>query len=93
MSQPNVSLPCHTPGALHDELHCVLECPSISETRLRYPALFGAGAGAQDMRTLFGDETLTLVAPGLASFVHNLLHVGQQSTLDSMALPRPVATT
>ena len=23
---------CHTPGALHDELHYVLECPSISET-------------------------------------------------------------
>ena len=82
---------CHTPGALHDELHCVLECPSISETRLRYPALFGAGAGARDMRTLFGVMRLWLLP--LASFVHNLLHVGQQSTLDSMALPRPIATT
>jgi hypothetical protein len=34
---------CHTPGALHDELHCTLECPHLSNTRLRYPALFGAG--------------------------------------------------
>ena len=39
---------------------------------------------------LFGDEIL--VAP-LASFVQNMLHVGQQSTPDSLALPRPVATT
>ena len=61
---------CHTPGALHDELHCVLECPHISQARRRYPILFGAGVAARDMRTLFTDETL--VAP-LASFVHNLL--------------------
>ena len=62
---------CHTPGALHDELHCVLECPHIAHVRRRYPILFGSGVGTHvDMRTLFTDETL--VAP-LASFVHNMM--------------------
>jgi hypothetical protein len=30
-----------------------LECPHLSNTRLRYPALFGAGQVGTDMRTLF----------------------------------------
>jgi hypothetical protein len=35
---------CRAPlNALHDELHCTLECPHLSNTRLRYPTLFGAG--------------------------------------------------
>ena len=59
---------CRTPGAVHDELHCVLECPHLSQTRLRYPALFGPGTDA-DMRTLFTSEHL---AAPLASFVHSL---------------------
>ena len=42
-----------------------------------YLALFGAADGAQDMCTLFGDETL--IAPLLASFsrVYNRFNVGQ----------------
>ena len=58
---------CHTPDALHDELHCVMECPHLSQTRVQYPALFGPGTGPQDMRALFTAENL--VGP-LASFVH-----------------------
>jgi Reverse transcriptase (RNA-dependent DNA polymerase) len=59
---------CRTPGAVHDELHCVMECPHISQTRLRYPALFGPRSDERDMRTLFTDEVL---AAPLASFVHS----------------------
>jgi hypothetical protein len=43
---------------LHDELHCTLECPHLSNTRLRYPTLFGAGQVGTDMRTLFTAELL-----------------------------------
>jgi hypothetical protein len=72
---------CSTPGALHDERHCVLECPHLAEARLRYPVLFGQGTETRDMHTLFTDERL--VAP-LASFVHNLpdtnIHIGTAST-------------
>jgi hypothetical protein len=58
---------CRTPGALHDERHCVFECPHLAPLRLRYPGLFGPGTESRDMRMLFTDERL--VAP-LASFVH-----------------------
>jgi Reverse transcriptase (RNA-dependent DNA polymerase) len=61
---------CRTPNAMHDELHCMLECPHLSQTRDLYPALFGpAGTGPRDMRTLFTAENL--VGP-LASFIHSL---------------------
>jgi hypothetical protein len=56
---------CRTPNALHDELHCTLECPHLSNTRLRYPTLFGAGQVGTDMRTLFTAEHL---AAPMASF-------------------------
>ena len=59
---------CRTPGALHDELHCTLECPHLSNTRLQYPALFGAGQVGTNMRTLFTAEHL---AAPMASFVHS----------------------
>jgi Reverse transcriptase (RNA-dependent DNA polymerase) len=59
---------CRTPDALHDELHCTLECPHLSNTRLRYPTLFGAGQVGADMRTLFTAEHL---AAPMASFVHS----------------------
>jgi hypothetical protein len=59
---------CRAPNALHDELHCTLECPHLSNTRLRYPALFGADQVGTDMRTLFTAEHL---AAPLASFVHS----------------------
>lgn len=48
-------------------------------------AWFVAKAVAQEMWTLFGDETR---AAPLASFVHKLLHIGQQSLILFMALPR-----
>jgi hypothetical protein len=60
---------CRTPGAVHDEQHCILECPHLSQTRLRYPTLFGPGTETRDMRTLFTDERL---AAPLASFVHSM---------------------
>ena len=67
---------CRTPGAVHDELHCILECPHLSQTRLRYPALFGPGADP-DMRTLFTSEHL---AAPLASFVHSLPAVDDEQS-------------
>ena len=57
---------------MHDELHCVFECPHLSHTRLQYPALpFGSEGRVQDadMRKVFTAENL--VAP-LASFVHSI---------------------
>ena len=63
---------CHTPDSMHDELHCVFECPHLSHTRLQYPALpFGSDGRVQDadMRKVFTAENL--VAP-LASFVHSI---------------------
>jgi hypothetical protein len=67
---------CRTPDAVHDELHCVFECPHLSQSRLRYPALFGPNMRNANMRTLFTDQTL--VAP-LAAFVHSLPTVATEA--------------
>lgn len=61
---------CRAPGAVQDELHCILECSHFSQKRLQYPRLFTLGAAAPDMRMLFTDGSLT--GP-LASFVHMVL--------------------
>jgi hypothetical protein len=54
---------------MHCMMNCIArECPHLSNTRLRYPALFGAGQVGTDMRTLFTAEHL---AAPLASFVHS----------------------
>ena len=60
---------CRSPDALHDEKHCIMECPHLSQTRAQYPALFGPGTELLDMRALFTAENL--VGP-LASFVQSL---------------------
>jgi hypothetical protein len=73
---------CRTPGAVHDELHCVMECPHLSETRLRYPALFGSGPG--DMRMLFTDAGLS--AP-LASFVHRMATITAEHSGTALTQP------
>ena len=62
---------CRSPEAVHDELHCVLECPHVSPVRLQFPALFAAG-GPADMRTLFTDGSYSCA---LASFVYRLLRL------------------
>jgi hypothetical protein len=72
---------CSTQGAkVQDELHCVLECPHFSQTRLQYPALFpGTGWSDSDMRRLFVDGAL---ARPLASFAFSVLKelaAGQQA--------------
>jgi hypothetical protein len=50
--------------------HFTLECPHHSQTRLRYPTLFGPGTETRDMRTLLTDERMA--APLAAPFVHSL---------------------
>jgi hypothetical protein len=62
---------CHTPAAVQDEPHCMLECSHFSHLRLQYTAtLFPAGWSQSDMRRLFIDGDLTRP---LASFAHALL--------------------
>ena len=75
---------CRSPEAVHDELHCVLECPHVSPIRLRFPVLFAAGVSA-DMRTLFTDESCScalasLVCIGYCDFV---TRIGQEWTINS----------
>jgi hypothetical protein len=84
----NLTCPwCHTLCALHDERHCVLECPHlVAQARLRYPTVYGPGTEARDMRTMFTAERFGLpLCLRLCTTSHT------QNFM--LALPQGVATT
>lgn len=63
---------CNAPGAVQDEMHCMLECSHFSSQRPQYPSLFcQTGSAPADMRMLFTDGERTRA---LASFVHMMLN-------------------
>jgi hypothetical protein len=73
---------------VQDELHCMLECPSLDDVRTAYPRLFPPGAPATHpdhnatLRGMFTDPAL--VRP-LASFVHT--HVLPMGTVGAPMAP------